>query len=155
MSDITEDDEVHVLERDNTAEKNDPPVAGLTDMTSDGITTAGRKKQGRNSSDIWELFTFEIEPQRKNSALCMHCNRPVNRCEKGCPMCPTSLSALQEVEDIECGRFWLLDWYQVGRSLTPLPFMNLRNGAHLFRCALAHSLFLLVIDGPVAMHAEN
>ena len=44
--------------------------------------TKTMKGQGRKSSDIWTVFTSDVDPQKHNSAVCRHCKETVTYSHK-------------------------------------------------------------------------
>jgi hypothetical protein len=65
-SDLSDDDDVPFVERvPADGEDHDP----LLDIANEDASLVGRKR-GRQSSVIWELFTDDVNPPRKESAVC-------------------------------------------------------------------------------------
>ncbi|RHY33880.1 hypothetical protein DYB32_003269 [Aphanomyces invadans] len=51
----------------------------VDDVDDDAMAVpASEQKRGRFTSDIWYLFTDDVEPQKVKSATCKHCETAFN-----------------------------------------------------------------------------
>jgi hypothetical protein len=90
MSDISVEEEVIVIDIESDivddSNINAAPRAGAGGNPLDGNgnddATVGGRKRGRQGSDLWSLYTDNINPHQHKSAVCKHCRMLVNHHKK-------------------------------------------------------------------------
>ncbi len=90
MSDIGVEEEVIVIDIESDIVDNSNinvvPRAGAGDDPLDGNgnddVAAGGRKRGRQGSDLWNLYTDDINPHQHKSTVCKHCHMLVNHHKK-------------------------------------------------------------------------
>ncbi|CAM6030263.1 unnamed protein product [Sphagnum balticum] len=90
MSDISVEEEVIVIDiKSDIADDNNinaAPRAGtggdpLDGKGNDDVAVGGRKR-GRQGSDLWSLYTDDVNPHQHKLAVCKHCCMVVNHHKK-------------------------------------------------------------------------
>jgi hypothetical protein len=90
MSDISVEEEVIVIDIESDivddSNINDALRAGaggdpLDDNDNDDAVVGGRKR-GQQGSDLWSLYTDDINPHQHKSTVCKHCRMLVNHHKK-------------------------------------------------------------------------
>ncbi len=74
-NDIVDDSNINVAPRADVG--GDP----LDDNGNDDVVVGGRKC-GRQSSDLWSLYTDDVNPHQHKSAVCKHCRMLMNHHKK-------------------------------------------------------------------------
>jgi hypothetical protein len=90
MSDIGVEEEVIVIDIEsdiaNDSNINDAPRAGAGNNPLDGNgnddAVVGRRKRGRQGSDMWSLYTDDVNLHQHKSAVCKHYRMLVNHHKK-------------------------------------------------------------------------
>ncbi len=74
-SDIADNSNINVAP--STGAGGDP----LDDNGNDDVVVGGRKR-GRQGSDLWSLYTNDVNPHQHKSAICKHCRMLMNHHKK-------------------------------------------------------------------------
>jgi hypothetical protein len=90
-SDIIDDNNINAAPRAGTCGdpldgngNDDAAVCAGDPLNGNGNDDAdvGGRKRGRQGSDLWSLYTDEVNPHKHKSAICKHCRMLVNHHKK-------------------------------------------------------------------------